>query len=118
MSKEIVIKVRNLFPELLKEFPDFDSLTLRESGLRVRMEIEKALSENEDATIVLDFQGIELITQGFGDEIVGVLIRRRGLGFVKEKVKVINACDFIRGTLNWVVSYSKQMIVEENKENQ
>jgi hypothetical protein len=111
-KKEIVIKVRELFPEILEEFPDFDSLTLRESGLRVRMEIEKILEENKDAIIILDFNGLELITQGFGDEIIGVLIRRKGLDFVKEKIKIVNACNFVRGTLNWVVSYSKKMIAE------
>jgi hypothetical protein len=111
--KEIVIKVRSLFPELLKESPNFDSLTLRESGLRVRMEIEKELEKNKNAVIVLDFDSLELITQGFADEIIGVLIRRRGINFVREKVKVVNANDFIRGTLNWVVSYSKKMIKDK-----
>jgi hypothetical protein len=107
-KKEVVIKIKELFPEL----SDLDSLTSRESGLRVRMEIEKILSENEDAITILDFNGIELITQGFGDEIIGVLIRRKGLDFVKEKIQIINACNFVRGTLNWVVSYSKKMIAE------
>jgi hypothetical protein len=113
-NKEIIIKVRELFPEILAEFPDF--LVLRESGLRVRLEIEKILEKEENAIIILDFQGIKLITQGFGDEVIGVLIRKKGLDFVKEKIKLINACDFVRGTLNWVASYSKKMVTTaENK---
>ena len=111
-KKEIVIKVRELFPELLAEDPSFDSLTMRESGLRVRIEIEKALEKEKDAIVILDFQGLELITQGFADEIVGVLIRKRGLSFVKERIKAININEFIRGTLNWVASYSKKMVAE------
>lgn len=111
-KKEIIIKVRELFPEILAEFPDFDSLVLRESGLRVRLEIEKILEGEENAIIILDFQGLELITQGFADEIVGVLIRRRGVDFVKERIKPINMNNFIRGTLNWVASYSKKMVAE------
>ncbi|MBX0312710.1 MAG: STAS-like domain-containing protein [Sulfurihydrogenibium sp.] len=114
--KEITIKIKELFPELIKEFSDFDSLVLRESGLRVRMEIEKILEEEKNAIIVLDFSGLELITQGFADEIIGVLIRKRGLSFVKERIKAINMNEFIRGTLNWVASYSKKMVTTaENK---
>ncbi len=113
MKKEIVIKVKDLF---LPELPeDFDSLVSREAGLMVRLKIIEELEKNPDAVIILNFDGIELITQGFGDEIIGVLIRRQGLDFVKEKIKVINANGFIRGTLNWVASYSKKMISEENR---
>jgi hypothetical protein len=103
--KEKVIKVKEIFPEL-----DSDSLTTRWSGLDIRREMEKIWAEDPDAVITLDFEGIELIAQGTGDEIVGVLVRKNGLDFVKNKVKVINANNFIRGTLNWVVSYSKKMI--------
>ena len=114
--KEITIKIKELFPELIKEFSDFDSLTLRESGLRVRVEIEKILEKEKNAVIILDFEGLELITQGFADEIVGVLIRRKGVDFVKERIKPINMNEFIRGTLNWVASYSKKMVTTaENK---
>jgi hypothetical protein len=117
MEKEIIIEIRNLFPEMIEEFPAFDSLTSREAGLRVRLKIEEELEKNKDAVIILDFEGLELITQGFADEIVGVLIRRRGIEFVRKQIKAVNTCKFVRGTLNWVVSYSKKMTLE-NKENQ
>jgi hypothetical protein len=97
---EVVVKLKDLFPEL-------DSLTARESGVIVRTVMKKLLEKN--VKIILDFKGIELITQGFGDEIIGVFVRRQGVEFIKQNVKLINANDFIRGTLNWVVSYSKKM---------
>jgi len=97
---EAVIKLKELFPGL-------DSLTARETGVIVRKMMEEILEKN--VKIILDFEGIELITQGFGDEIIGVFVRKNGVDFVKNKIKVINANDFIRGTLNWVVSYSKKM---------
>ena len=106
-SHESIIKIRDLFPE-------FSSLGARESGLIVRRIVEEKLENYggvaDLSKVILDFEGIELITQGFGDEIVGVILRRKGLDFVKSKIKVINANNFIRGTLNWVVSYSKKMI--------
>jgi hypothetical protein len=100
---EKVIKVKEMFPGL-------DSLTTRWAGLDIRREMEKIWEKDPDAIVVIDFEDIELIAQGTGDEIVGVLIRRNGLDFVRNKVKVINANGFIRGTLNWVASYSKKMV--------
>jgi len=96
-----VIKLKELFP-------DCRSLTLRETGFKIREIINEILLKYNQK-VVLDFDGIEIITQGFGDEIVGVFVRKNGLDFVKNKIKVINANNFIRGTLNWVVSYSKKM---------
>jgi len=98
---EVVIKLKELFP-------DCSSLTLRETGFEVR-EIMNEILSKYNRKVVLDFDGIEIITQGFGDEIVGVFVRKNGLDFVKNKIKVVNANNFIRGTLNWVVSYSKKM---------
>jgi hypothetical protein len=116
-KREIIIKIREMFPELLAEDPNFSSLVSREAGLEVRLKIEEELEKNKDTIIILDFEGLELITQGFADEIVGVLIRRKGIDFVRKQIKAINMHEFIRGTLNWVVSYSKKMALE-NKENQ
>jgi len=110
--QEVVIRFKDLFPE-------FDSLVLRTTGFEVRKQIQDLLNmlpddsiiEN-DTLIILDFNGIELITQGFGDEIVGVFTRLYGVDFIKRHFKVINANEFIRGTLNWVISYSKKMRAE------
>ena len=55
---EAVIKPKELFPGL-------DSLTARETGVIVRKMMEEILEKN--VKIILDFEGIELITQGFGD---------------------------------------------------
>jgi hypothetical protein len=101
IQDETVIKLKELFP-------DCRSLTLRETGFKIREIINQILLKYNQK-VVLDFEGIEIITQGFGDEIVGVFVRKNGLDFVKNKIKVINANNFIRGTLNWVVSYSKKM---------
>jgi hypothetical protein len=111
--QEVVIRLKDLFP-------GFDSLGLRTTGFEVRKQIQDLLNmlpddsiiEN-DIIIVLDFEGIELITQGFGDEIVGVFTRLYGVDFIKRHFKLINANDFIRGTLNWVISYSKKMRAEK-----
>jgi len=113
--QEVVIKLSEMFPCL-------SSLTGRDSGFRVRLRMENLLGVQFDGTliendvvVVLDFEGIELITQGFGDELVGVPTRYFGVDFVKRHIKVVNACEFVRGTLNWCVSYSKKMREEWQK---
>jgi len=100
-------------------FPGLDSLGSRFSGFEVRQIMQDLLGvlpddsliEN-DIVVVLDFEGITLITQGFGDELVGVFTRMFGVDFVKRHIRVVNACEFIRGTLNWCISYSKKMRAE------
>lgn len=59
--------------------------------------------------VVLDFEGVELITQSFGDEIVGIFVRAFGVDFVRKNIRVINANDKIRKILNIVAGYSKKM---------
>ena len=110
--QEVTLKLNEMFPGL-------DSLTLRTTGFEVRQKMQELLGvlpddsliEN-DIVVVLDFEGITLITQGFGDELVGVFTRMFGVGFVKRHIRVVNACEFVRGTLNWCVSYSKKMRAE------
>jgi len=113
--QEVTIKFKELFPGI-------NSLTLRTTGFEVRRQIQDligmlpddSLIEN-DIVVVLDFEGIEIITQGFGDEIVGVFTRLYGVDFIKRHFKLINATEFIRGTLNWVISYSKKMRAERQE---
>jgi len=110
--QEVTLKLKDMFPGL-------DSLTLRTTGFEVRQKMQELLGvlpddsliEN-DIIVVLDFEDITLITQGFGDELVGVFTRMFGVDFVKRHIRVVNACEFVRGTLNWCVSYSKKMRAE------
>ena len=110
--QEVVLKMKDIFPGL-------DSLGDRFSGFKVRKIMQDLLGvlpddsliEN-DIVVVLDFEGITLITQGFGDELVGVFTRMFGVDFVKRHIRVINAVEFVRGTLNWCISYSKKMRAE------
>ena len=85
-----------------------DAITLssRELGAVIRSKTEDALQIVD--TVVLDFEGIELITQSFGDEILGVLVRELGFSVIKERVKIANANPLIKQVLKFVISYSKK----------
>ena len=56
IQDEIVIKLKELFPEC-------SSLTLRETGFELR-EIMNEILSKYNRKVVLDFDGIEIITQG------------------------------------------------------
>lgn len=78
----------------------------RALGELVRVEIQKALDSGH--TVVLDFEGISGITQGFGDEIVGIFVRAYGPEFVKKRFKFENYNEKVKGIINAVYSYSKK----------
>jgi hypothetical protein len=104
---EIIIKLKEIFPEIA-------FLGARVSGEIIREQMEKAINNGD--TVVLDFDGIEDITQGFGDEIVGIFTRAYGKEFVKKNIKVVNYSEEIKVVLNWVVSYSSKYYEERQKE--
>ena len=87
-------------------FKGLDFLGTRLSGEKVRKEMENAFKDNK--AVILDFQGIDGITQGFADEIVGIFVRHYGKDFVKENIKAENYNEEIKNILNWVVSYSNK----------
>jgi len=103
---EIIIKLKEIFSGL-------DFLGARMSGKMFREQMEKAFDNGD--TVVIDFDGIEDITQGFGDEIVGIFTRAYGKDFIKEKVKAINYSESVKTVLNWVVSYSSRYYKEHQE---
>lgn len=78
----------------------------RESGLKVRIDIERKLVGQNGIT--LDFAGVDMITQSFGDEILGILTRNKGIDFIKENIRLVNHNDNIKEILNYVVKYSQK----------
>lgn len=78
----------------------------RGSGEVIRDKMDILFKSGVDS-ITLDFIGVEEITQSFGDEIIGIYIRAFGVDFVKSKLKLNNANQSIKDTLNFVASYSK-----------
>ncbi len=95
----VELKIKEIFNGL-------DNISTREKGLILRKNLEQLLKTEK--TVVLDFEGINLITQSFADEVIGVLIRKKGLNFVKSHVKIKNASDFIKSVFKFVISYSKK----------
>ena len=97
MEKETVIKLGHI--------QSHNFIGSRFTGLDVRRDIEKKLL-HEDSGVIIDFSGIDMITQAFADEVIGVLIREKGLQFVKEKIHIAEANKDIKAVINFVANYS------------
>ena len=104
--KNVVIRIKDIFPGV-------SFLGTRPSGEKIREMMEEIFKEGN--TVTLDFAGIEGITQGFGDEIIGIFTRYYGRDFIKQNVKAVNYNGEIKEVLNWVVDYSNRWH-KENKE--
>lgn len=90
---------------------DTDFAGSRESGEKVRQDIQLKLKEANGIT--LDFACVNMITQSFGDEILGILTRINGIEFIKNNIRLVNHNDEIKNILNYVVKYSKKFHDEE-----
>lgn len=97
-------KIRKI---LIKEIVSCEFAGSRFTGEEIRNIMKEAFDSGE--SVILDFQGIECITQSFGDEIVGIFTRIHGVDFVKNNIKLENANEKVRSILNWVVKYSKKI---------
>lgn len=82
------------------------SLGTRFSGKKLRSELEKLLEVN--SKIILDFSDIEVMTQSFCDESIGVLIRQKG-DKVLEKLVFRKANKAIKEVILMVKDYSLAM---------
>lgn len=92
---------------LIKEIVPYEFIGSRFSGEEIRKIMENAF--NQKKKVILDFSGVDGITQSFGDEVVGIFTRAFGVDFIKENVKVENANGKVKSILNWVGKYSKKI---------
>ncbi|MFA6760662.1 MAG: STAS-like domain-containing protein [Sulfuricurvum sp.] len=89
-----------------QELNSLDFAGSRGSGEKIREKMKPVLDRKESLT--LDFGGIDSITQSFADEIVGIFVRAFGIEYIKDFLRLNNANESIKHTLNFVISYSKR----------
>jgi fructose 1,6-bisphosphatase len=97
----------------IKDFIESDFAGSRKIAEKVRKEIEDKLYIQNENGITLDFVGVEMITQSFGDEIIGIMTRIKGIDFIKNNIRLVNHNDDIKDILNYVVRYSKKHFHED-----
>ena len=99
-----------------KLFPSIQFLGTRTSGEKIRKLVESELKKGN--TVLLDFEEIENISQGFADELVGIFTRMYGKQFIKDNIKAVNYGEEIKTILNWVVSSSHKYYLENQSSSQ
>lgn len=90
----------------LAELAEDNFIGGRYLGEKIREAFEKAVEKN--GVVIVDFEKISGITQGFADEWLGVLIRAFGRDKVKKHLQIRNLNDNIKFILNWVARYSSK----------
>jgi hypothetical protein len=91
-------------------FPSIQFLRTRVSGEKIRKLIELELKKGN--TVLLDFEGIQNISQEFADELVGIFTRKYGKQFIKDNIKAVNYGEEIKTILNQVVLSSHKYYLE------
>ena len=103
INKGVCMKVINI----KNDIGGFDYAGSRASGEPIRKKIKREIEAGEYVT--LDFSGIEGISHSFADEIVGIIVRAYGVGFIqKGNLRLNNASDDIKSLLNLVIKESRK----------
>ena len=84
----------------------------RQSGEKIREKIVQNIEAREDG-VTLDFAQIKMITQSFGDELLGILTRGYGIEYIKKNIRLVNETEEIKNILNYVIRYSKKYYSDE-----
>lgn len=105
-NKEEIISLKSIFNNI-------SFIGTRPSGEIIRKRIDNTIVAGKKA--IIDFDGIDGITQSFGDEIIGIYVRFFGADYIKKNIQAINYNEEIKTILNWVVRYSIEMAEKEIK---
>ncbi len=73
-------------------------LGLRETGKRLRENLESALNNNQ--TVIIDFDDVDSVSSSFADEFIAKTYINVGRKKFLENVKIKNANEFIKVIIN------------------
>ena len=91
----------------LRQYAQGRMLGMRSSALPLRQQIERALVRGEEVSI--DFSGVE-VTQSFVDELLGSVIRRRGVDVMRQ-VLLKGCSPSTRGIVRFVAADRSQQFL-------
>jgi len=94
----------------LKEFGIF--LGTRQMGIQVQSRISHLLESQP--FVIIDFDGVDGITNSFADESFGKLIQALGIGQFKEKIKFQN----LNSLVKVIISHALQNRAPQNNDPQ
>lgn len=72
-------------------------LSNRHGAAALRLEIVRKI--DDAGIVVIDFEGVRVVSQSFADELLAVLVEQFGESWFKEHIKVINPSRTVRLSL-------------------
>lgn len=84
------------------------TLGTRMLGSEVRGKIEKVI--NDGKIMILDLQGVEVVSNSFADESFGKLVYSFNNEILREKIKFINMEKFVAFTIKQVIAERKKKL--------
>ena len=86
------------------------SLASRASAVPFRQKIQQGIEA--DKTVILDLSDVEVITGGYADECVGVLVKMIGYKTISTKIKLINGNGYTEKSIATAILERKKNEVE------
>lgn len=84
-------------------------LAARRLAIPHRLEIEKLLNSNFNGVIELDLQNVASISESYADELFGILVKEYGLEPVLERMRIINADEYVLSSIASVIERRASM---------
>ena len=88
--------------ELIKLLSYGKTLATRKQGLDIRLQLVGILQTRNHEHLILDFGGVDLVTHGFIDELLGKLINDFNPTTLKKKLRFKNS-DKHKQIINYVI---------------
>jgi len=78
-------------------------LASRGLAIPYRLKIEEILSTESDVVIKVDLSEVESISESYADELFGMLVKEYGLDVILDRMKIINADDYMLNSIASVI---------------
>ena len=77
------------------------------SSLGLRDVARKIKQDNDFVSgfFLLDFDGVDVVGNAFADELLGVFVADRGIGWLREHIKLANTNDAVAEVIRWTLKH-------------
>lgn len=81
----------------------YGDLASRTLAVPYRQKLENALAEDRTSIIQVDLQNVQSISESYADEIFGILVKEFGVDIVLDRMKLINADEYVLESIASVI---------------
>lgn len=81
----------------------YGDLASRTLAVPFRQMLETAFIEDKSSIIELDLKAVQSISESYADELFGILVKEFGVETVLDRMKIINADDYVLESIASVI---------------